>query len=111
MADPAASSDLATAGVIGGVVTVLGALGQGIRWLFSRADRRAADLDRKEAELVAKLEARVAALEVENRKIWTALSFAIPALHHADPTNPALAMIAEALGDMYPVPHVRPSNP
>jgi len=91
------------AGIIGGVVTFLASIGGGIKWLFGRAERREKALDAKEAELVAKLEQRVAALEEDNRKIWMALSYVVPALHAHDPKSPALKAAAQILGNAFPV--------
>lgn len=91
------------AGIVGGAVTFLASVGGGIKWLFGRAERREKALDAKEAELVAKLESRVAALEEDNRKIWLALSYVVPALHAHDPKSPALAQAAKILGDAFPI--------
>ncbi len=97
-------------GAVGGVVTLLTLAGAGIKALFKRADRREAALDRKEAELVAKLEGivkeqgkRIEALETDNRKIWMALSYVVPALHAHDPKSPALTRAAQILGNAIPI--------
>lgn len=51
MPDPSASGELATAGVVGGVVTALGMIGAAIRWLFLWGDKRTERLAREEDEL------------------------------------------------------------
>lgn len=56
-------------GIVGGALAAATTVGAGIRWLFSRADRRAAALDRKEADMAAKIEARVGALEGETKEL------------------------------------------
>lgn len=91
------------AAITGGIVTICGGAWGGVKWLFGRADRRERRLEAKEAELVAKLEARVAALEEDNRKIWVALGYVVPALHAIDPHNPALTAVAKILGSAFPI--------
>ena len=95
---------LSIAGIVGGVTTAMGLLGTGVWRLITRADRKAERLQAKEEAQVAKLEARVAALEEDNRKIWLALSYVVPALHAHDPKSPALKAVAQILGDAFPVP-------
>lgn len=107
MADP---GDLNTVGIAGGIITFLGLIGGGIRFLFTRHDSRSAALDRKEAELVAKLEKRVDALEQETRNLWTVVSYVIPALHAHDPASPALRMAAKILGDRFPIDFATPAD-
>ena len=99
------------AGGIGGVLSLFATLGAGVKYLFKRADRREAVLDQKEAELVAKLQDtvkeqgnRIEALEHDNRKIWLALSYVVPALHALDPRSPALKVVGQILGDAFPIP-------
>lgn len=98
------TNPLDLAGIVGGFVTFLGTVGGGVKWLFGRVERREKALDAKEEATVAKLEERVAALEKDNRKIWLALSYVVPALHAQDPKNPALKVVAQILGDAFPVP-------
>lgn len=101
MSDGANPLDIAA--ISGGVVTVGGGLWGGIKWLFGRAERREKALDAKEADLVKRLEARVDALEAENRKIWLVIGYVVPALHAHDPKSPALKAAAQILGDAYPI--------
>jgi hypothetical protein len=107
MAEPSGWDIAAT---IGGIVTIFGSVGAGIRWLFTRHDSREAALDRKEAELVAKLEKRVDALEQETRNLWTVVSYVIPALHAHDPFSPALRMAAKILGNKFPIDFETPEE-
>lgn len=109
MSDAPSAWQLVGAG--GGLATVCGGLWGGFKWLFGRAERRQAALDQKEAELVAKLQdtvkeqgARIEALEHDNRKIWLALSYVVPALHALDPRSPALKVVGQILGDAFPIP-------
>jgi len=94
---------LSLAGIIGGITTTAGLLGTGFWRLITRADRKAERIQAKEDALVAKLEKRVEALEEDNRKIWLALSYVVPALHAYDPKSPALRQAAKILGDSFPI--------
>lgn len=101
MSDTASGWDIA--GIVGGIGTLASLIGAGIWRLISRADTRTASIEAKEAALVTKLELRVAALEEDNRRIWLALSYVVPALHAHDPGSPALRMAAKLLGDAFPI--------
>lgn len=103
-------SALDVAGTVGGAITILGSIGAGIRWLFKRHDSREAALDRKEAALIAKLEKRVDALELETRNLWAVVSYVIPALHAHEPHSPALRMAAKILGDKFPIDFSTPAD-
>ncbi|MEK7414482.1 MAG: hypothetical protein AAB263_14300 [Planctomycetota bacterium] len=50
-------------GIVGGVATLGGGLWGGLRWLIGRNDKRTADLDKKEAALIVRMEQRIKALE------------------------------------------------
>jgi hypothetical protein len=91
------------AAIIGGIPVIGGGIWGAIKWIIGRNDRRQAALDIKEDALVAKLELRVAALEADNRKIWLAFSFVVPALQAHDPQSPALRQAAKILGDAFPI--------
>jgi hypothetical protein len=97
----ASAADMA--GIAGGAVTLLASIGGGVKFLFGRAERREKALDAKEGDFVKRLEGRVAALEIENRKIWLVIGYVVPALHAHDPASPALKAAAQILGDAYPV--------
>jgi hypothetical protein len=103
-------SGLDIAAIVGGAITILGALGAGLKFLFSRADRREKFLDAKEAALVKKLEARLDALEEEHRKLWIVINYVVPALHSHDPTNPALRIASKILKDRFPVDFMTPAD-
>ena len=110
MTDPADS--LGVAGLVGGALSILTAIAGGIRWLLRRHDRREATLERKEAALVKKLEARVTILEEETRSLWMVIGYVIPALHRHDPSDPALRMASKILGDKFPIdPVTAPAVP
>jgi hypothetical protein len=103
-------SGLDIAAIAGGAITILGAIGTALKFLFSRADRRERALDEKEAELVKKLEQRVAALEEENRKLWIVIGYVVPALHSHDPLSPALRNASKILKDRFPVDFDTPAD-
>jgi len=105
-----APDSFSIAGIVGGILSLLTALGGAVRWLFTRQDRREAALERKEAALVAKLERRVAALESETRDLWLVLGYVLPALHRHDPLDPALRMAAKILGDKFPIDPATPAD-
>ena len=94
---------LSIGGIVGGILSLLAAIGAAVQWLVSRSDTRADKIEVKEAELVEKLERRVDALEEDNRRIWLALSYVVPALHAHDPLSPALRHAAKILGDAFPI--------
>jgi len=108
MAD--APDGLGIAGIVGGALSILTAIGGGLRWLLTRQDRREAVIERKEAALMRKLEARVTALEEETHDLWMVIGAVIPALHRHDPLDPALRMAAKILGDKFPIDPVMPGD-
>lgn len=90
-------------GLIGGVVTFIGLIGSGIRWLVSRADT-------KEAALIKKLEARVADLEkkdgqrqAENIALRLAFEIVAGVVRRTDPTNPELVRAERILEQAFKV--------
>jgi len=91
------------AAITGGIVTICGGAWGGVKWLFGRAERRERRLEAKEAEIVSKLEQRVAALEEDYRKLLLAFSFVATGLHALDPANPSLGQAARILGDDFPI--------
>jgi hypothetical protein len=99
-----APDGLSIAGIVGGVVTILTAIGTGINRMLTRKDRREAAQDARDDAVVVKLEGRVAALEQDNRRIWLALSYVVPALYAHDPHSPALKAASLILGDAMPIP-------
>lgn len=115
MSDGASGFDIA--GIVGGVGTLLGIAGAGIKSLFRRADRREAALDRKEAELVARMETRVAALEkrdeereaemielrAELQDTRTGLLILAQEVSATNPASPALMLARKLLRDRFPL--------
>ena len=91
------------AAVIIGVTAALAAVGKGIQWLFSRADRREARQQKREDDYVAKIEQRLGAVEKTMGELWTCFGLVANALHNLDPLNPALARAAHILGDAFPI--------
>lgn len=103
MADAVGTDALTVGGIVGGIVTLLGAIGKGIHWLASRADRRAAKIEEREEAYVKKIEDRLDTLEKTARDLWTCFGLVATALHDKDPQHPALERAAKILGDAFPI--------
>lgn len=110
MHDPSAGQ---VGGIFAGIVALLVAIGQGVRWAVNYGDKRAvaraakldaweARLDAREKIFEAQIEARMMALEAENRAYRNALSHVLPALRTIDPKHPSLRMADEALHSAFP---------
>lgn len=115
-----------TAGILGGIVSVLTVLGAGIRWLFGRNDDRLnrreknlndweKTLQRREREMLSYLEGRLKELEtaqVDQAEKISAVSAALfetmGELQRLDPGSSALARARLVLKDAYPID---PSSP
>ena len=122
MSDAPSAWQLVGAG--GGLATVCGGLWGGFKWLFGRAERRQAALDQKEAELVAKMEARIKALEERDEKregelialraelndTRIALMVLAQEVSATNPTSPALALARRIRCDIFPVDFNTPSD-
>lgn len=91
------------AGALGGATALCSMLGAGLWKLITRADRREASRERREAEMVTRLEARILALEEESRQLWMVIGYVVPALHVHDPRSPALRLAAKILRDRFPI--------
>jgi hypothetical protein len=111
-------------GGVGGLATVCGGIWGGIKWLFGRAERKEAALDAKEAQLVAKLEARIVALEerderreaeflalrTELQDTRAALIIVAQEVAMTNPTSPALALARTLLRERFPLDPHTPSD-
>lgn len=102
MADMNGPSGWDIGGIVGGAVAVLGAIGAAFSFIINRADR-------KEKELNARLENRVAELEAKDDKrerevIALRLAFEIVAgvVRRTDPANPELARAERILEAAFP---------
>lgn len=96
-------SGLTIAGIVGGAVTLCGAIGGAIRWLINRRDNREdAHVKKIEARIEA-LESETRVLESETRRLWLVIGYVVPALHAADPLSPALKAAQQILGNRFPL--------
>ncbi|MDH7640458.1 hypothetical protein [Sphingomonas oryzagri] len=114
------SPELATAGAVGGIVTVLGVLGQGVRWLFGWNDRRADRIAKEETELnerrgeyLSAIEGRLERVErsdaqraKENWALRAAFEIVAAELRRVDPGNASLTRAEELLKAAFPLPVV-----
>lgn len=130
MPDPSAGE---VGGIFAGLVTFLTALGAAIKWAFGRRDKaaetrsaklqawheelkqREAELDRKQAEHVAQMEDKLAALALWGRQLETEVAalrgsyqLLASALRIKDPGNPALGQADELLKSAFPLNPVIP---
>jgi hypothetical protein len=109
--------------IVGGVAAGGGfaAIWHGVKWsvgfLTGRHDKRAAELDRREAELAKKiderlgqLEATVTKLEEEQRRTRVAVSILVAKVARDDPGAPELRQVREILRDSFPVDYGLPSD-
>jgi hypothetical protein len=78
------------AGIIGGLVTLLGVLGGGIRWAFTSRSKREAWLEARIQSHVAKIEARLAIAERRADHLGFAFQLVAAELARLDPGSDIL---------------------
>lgn len=89
--------------ILGAVVTVLVAIGAGIKWLFWRSDNSWTNLRKREDAYVKKIEDRLQALEKKSEELWLCFSLVASSLHAKDSGDPALTRVAKILGEAFPL--------
>lgn len=90
------------AGVIGGGVAVLGAIGAGLRWMITRGDRREAALIDRLVQRVDELEAKEAQRDKEVVALRIAFEIVAGVVRRTDPTNAELARAEAILAEAFP---------
>lgn len=78
------------AGIIGGIVTLLGVLGGGIRWALTSRSKREAWLEARIQSHVAKIEARLAVAERRADHLGFAFQLVAAELARLDPNSDIL---------------------
>ena len=78
------------AGIIGGVVTLLGVVGGGIKWAFTSRSKREAWLEARIQSHVAKIEARLAIAERRADHLGFAFQLVAAELARLDPNSDIL---------------------
>ena len=116
------SSQLATAGIVGGVLSFLTVIGHAIQWLAGWGDKRAARLAKEEGQLDEswsayrkRIEERLQTVEAEASKraqenMALRLAFEIVAgeLRRADPNNGSLRRAEQLLAAAFPLEPIVP---
>ena len=113
-------SDITTAEVAAGGGGFAAAF-VGIQWVINfmtgRHDKRAAELDRREAELEKKVAARLSSLEDavqqlsdDQRRARLAIGILVAKVARDDPHAPELAQVSQILGDAFPLSFTLPAD-
>jgi hypothetical protein len=112
------------AGMFGGALSILTLVGSGIKWVFGRSDRKEAALEAREEGYVAKLEARIIALEKRDEKREAELVEMRAELHDtraaliivaqevavSNPGSPALLLARKLLKERFPLDLETPAD-